>query len=407
MNTSTLALGDRSVEVRLPHAVLLDRTQPHPGVVDLPAAAASAALATPAGARSVCLVVPDRTRDARLAEVLPPLLEALARRGLDVARPDCVFASGTHAPMTADEMARALGPVAKRVRALSHDCDATTLVTLGGRTRVHPAVASADVIVVVGALSWHYLAGFGGGRKMILPGVADRATATEIHSACLTSSPPGRAPAAAMGVLDDNPLHLAIVERLRPLLPRLTGVSVVVEDGRVIDAEGGPLLEHHRQLAGRFAERRTLVCDRVYDGVVLCSGGSPYDGDLVQAHKALFAIAPVMREGGRVAWLADLGRGLGHARMREWMTTRTREEQLEALLDQFIIGEQTAWSLRSLVARYDVGLVSSLDDEEVRALGMTPLTLSSLEAFVGAGGPDVAVAPRGAAYRYVRGSAPR
>lgn len=411
MIAHALPLGDTSVEVRLYRAGLLVR----PGrrrapLVDLDAVARRAAEAIPRAARSLCLVVPDRTRDARLPDVLPPLLDALqARLGLATRAPPCVFASGTHAPMSAPEMSRALGDAAGRVRAVAHDCDAPDLVALaGGRgARVHPEVASADAIVVVGALSWHYLAGFGGGRKMLLPGVADRATATSIHEACLTRNPPGRAPAARTGVLDGNPLHEAIVTRLSALLPKAAGLSVVVDEEQIVDAEGGGLLDHHARLAERFSTPRTIYREEPLDGVVLSCGGAPYDGDLVQAHKALFAIAPLLRPGARVAWLAALPRGLGHARMHEWMTTSTPERQLQKLLDDFVIGEQTAWSLRALLARFDVGLVSSREDDEVRALGMTPLSPSDAERFVRGGGGRLALAPRGAAYRYVRGSGPR
>ncbi len=405
MRARALPVGDRSVQVRLHRAdLLVPAPSPDRPAVELERAARAAVEALPARARSVCLVVPDRTRDARLPEVLPVLLRQLRARGLLAAgRPPCVFASGTHAPMSPAEMSAALGDdVAARVRALPHDCDAADLVELEGGlgARVHPEVAQAAAIVVVGALSWHYLAGFGGGRKMLLPGVSDRATATAVHRACLVSHPPGRAPFAAHGVLDENPLHQRILERLPSLLPRSSGLSVVVEGGAVVDAEGGGLLEHHARLAARFAEARTLAREAPYDGVVLSCGGAPYDVDLVQAHKALFAIADLLREGARVAWLAELPRALGHDRMRAWMTTGTPELQLRELLKHFVIGEQTAWSLRSLIARFEVGLVSSLDDSLVRALGMTPLSPSDIEPFVRAAGGRLALAPHGAAYRY-------
>ena len=409
MTAHALPLGDTSVEVRLHCAArAVSRLVPPPRARSRPpelARAARAAVdALPDDARTVCLVVPDRTRDARLPAVLPPLLEALAARGLAAAPPPCVFASGTHAPMSVDEQRAALGDAVHAVRPLPHDCDAADLVALaGGRgARVHPEVARADAVLVVGALSWHYLAGFGGGRKMLLPGVSDRATATAVHETCLLRDPPGRDPLARPGVLDDNPLHRAIVSRLGALLPRAAGLSVVVEGGRVVDVEGGPLLEHHARLAERFRGPRTVTQEAPLDGVVLSCGGSPYDVDLVQAHKALYAIAPLLREGARVAWLASLPRGLGHARMREWLTTGTPASQLAKLLEDFVIGEQTAWSLRTLLARFEVGLVSTLDDDLVRALGMTPLAPPDVDAFVTSAGPRLAVAPHGAAYLYLR-----
>jgi len=394
-----LAFGESTITVRGGgEAVLLDSTAPVAREVDWQTLADRAVAALPSVERP-CLIVPDRTRPLPLVPALQAVRRALAQHGHDGAPLPVVFASGTHAPMSAPEMASALGGLpASDFLAIAHDCDASPLRPLAdGSTRVHEAVATAGAVVALGPLTFHYLAGFGGGRKLLLPGVADRATATAVHRACLRSAPPGRAPGAEPGVLEGNPLHRAIIARL-PGLPPMAGVTIVLDGGRLVDGEGGELLEHHARLATRFGAERTVTVDAPLDAAVVSAGGAPFDTNLVQAHKALRAVAPVLREGARVVLVARMERGLGHEGFLPWVQ-RSSAETLDRLLGSFVIGEQTAWSLRTLLDRFEVGIVSTLDDDLVRALGAVPLATSDVAAFTRARGP-VGFAPRGASRLY-------
>lgn len=394
-----------SLEIEGDVDVLVPPRAEAPTSPDLAALARRAVKALPRVPERPVLVVPDRTRNARLPDVLPPLFDALEEAGAPTDKIPCVFASGTHRPMSEAQMRAALGPLFSRVRARSHDCDAPDLVALGegpdgAPVLVAPEVASADAIIVVSAMAFHYLAGFGGGRKMLLPGVCDRRTTLAIHATCLSRDPPGRAALAAPGVLDENPLHQAIVARLSGLPPAV-GLCVVPGSEGVALAEAGSLLSHHARLAERFANDRTVTRAAPLDGVLLSAGGAPYDVDLVQAHKSLVAIAPLLRPGARVGWIARCPLGGGHDDFFSWVTSGSADEQLERLLASFHIGRQTAWSLRSLLERFEVGMLTDLSREEVARMGATVLRcVDEAWSFVRSAGPRVAVAPAGAAYVY-------
>lgn len=397
--------SDTRVGLRVPDDALILSLRPAtPTKCDMEALAERALEALGFVPRRPAILVPDRTRDADAPRAVGALLDALERRGALGRPPACVFASGTHAPMGQGEMDAILGAARARVTPVAHVAD-DELVAIGegpdgAPVHVNPAIAEADAVLVVSAMAFHYLAGFGGGRKMLLPGASDRATATAIHATCLSTEPPGRACGAAPGVLDDNPLHQAILARLRGL-PPVAGLCVVKEGGRVLDGEAGGLVEHHRALARRYASGRTVVVDAPLDGLLLSCRGAPYDVDLVQAHKALVAVAPVVRDGGRIAWLAKAPRGLGHRELAAWLTDGSADDQLERLLARFHIGRQTAWSLRSLLDRFEVGLLSELPDDEVRAMGAVPLRhVEDALVFARAGGPRFGVAPDGAAFCY-------
>lgn len=349
--------------------------------------------------RSPCLVVPDRTRPLPLAPLVRAVRDALGERGAPAARLPVVFASGTHAPMTEAEIAARLAGVdPAHVEPIAHDCERAPFVALAdGQTRVHARVAQASAVIAAGPLSFHYLAGFGGGRKLVLPGVADRATALAVHRTTLTDAPPGRTPGCEPGELGGNPMHRAIVARLAGL-PPAAGLTVVLDGDHLTDGEAGPLVAHHARAAARFAAPRTVVASGPLQAGIVSAGGAPFDGNLVQAHKALRAVAPVFAPGARVALFARLDRGLGHADFLAW-ARRPADESLARLLRVFSIGEQTAWSLRTLLDTLDVGLVSDLDDDVVRALGATPLAAADVTSFVAGRGP-VGYAPAGAARLY-------
>lgn len=356
------------------------------------ALAAGAVEALGARPKRPLLIVPDRTREIGAAELVNAVIDAL---GTEEKLP-CIFASGTHAPMSATEMAPLTTAVGGRILPLAHDCDQSTCVD-----GINAALFESDGIIALSGMSFHYLAGFGGGRKMLLPGVADRATATAVHQRSLVVGQAGRPAGVAPGCLEDNPFHQEIVARLQRTssLPPLAGICVVRSDGKFLDGEAGDLLEHHRTLSQRFCDQRTVLVDPPgYDGVFV-TAPPPTDATLVQAHKALLAASKVVRAGGRLALRADCARGLGHAKMRDWLkqSASVLREQLD---EQFEIGKQTAWSIKSLLEEFEVGICSALDPADLRAFGATPLQgEASCAAFLQSC-DRVAVAPQGAALRY-------
>lgn len=314
----------------------------------------------------IAVVVPDRTRDAQLPRLLPLVLQHLPHHDVEV-----VFASGTHTPMTAADMRTAAG--VSNVALHPHDCDAPALVNVGAG-HLHPVVAHADGVLLLSTLVPHYLASWGGGAKMLIPGVASRALATQLHDASFAEG--RRTPGTAAGVpLDDNPMQ----QRLRLLLqqcalPPVAGVCVVVDEGAILDVEGGALLAHHAALVDRESNRLRLIVGD--DVVALWAAPKESSGDtVVQAHKTLLSACAVLPERATVVLQAPLRRGAGHDAIDAWL--RHPAAHLATLLHQaFHISLQTAWSWRSLVERHDVVVVSALDEDDVRAFGATPMSAS-------------------------------
>ena len=130
------------------------------------------------GRRDATVVVPDATRAIQLPAVLPALLDRLRRGGIASDRITVLVACGTHPPIETGKLPELVGKLPAGVAVLQHDArDEQNLADVGStpgglQVRIHRAAAAADLLVTVGGVRHHYFAGFGGGPKMVFPGVA-------------------------------------------------------------------------------------------------------------------------------------------------------------------------------------------------------------------------------------------
>ena len=194
-----------------------------PAIDDLPAAFRRAVEEDCAGAPlkarvrpgdPITIILSDITRfwmrQDRICELLVKYLESVC----GVAPEDVVvlIALGTHRPMTESELETLASPyVYARCRVVNHDCDAKDLADVGvtrygNRVEVNPLAVGRKVITVGGAVH-HLMAGYGGGRKSILPGICSRATIRRNHSMALDPDAPRSSPRVGSGRLTGNPIH--------------------------------------------------------------------------------------------------------------------------------------------------------------------------------------------------------
>lgn len=375
-----------------------------------PAAAVAGALGRPLGSPAlasfvepgdrVAIVVPDATRYAAPEIVVPPILEAVRRAGASAI--EIRIANGTHRRSTPEERVRLAGGVTD-VPVGDRDCDDPEAhEALGkapglGTVRVDRAVARADKLVLVGAVSFHYLAGFGGGGKLLAPGCADRATARAIRRRCLADPGPGRHPAARPGVLDGNPLQAAIADVLA-LAPPAFLVQVALQRGRrPAGIFAGDPREAHQAAAAFHHRWQARAVGGAADLVIASAGGAPYDLDLYQAHKALEAACLAVRPGGTVILAAACPEGAGSAAFAASLAWGDLAAHENALRAEFDIASHTALALRRKTASARCILVADgVDPALARGLGFVPA--ASLHEALALAGPAerVLVLPEGA-----------
>jgi nickel-dependent lactate racemase len=384
-----LPYGDGSVSVDIPDGVRVevvrppsvDRIADERGVVE-------AALDRPVGAaplserargcRRVVIVVPDGSRPARTTLVVPVVLGRLAAAGVPDAAISIVVGGGIHTPPAEAERAALVGAdVARRLAVVAPSADdaeqyaALPAAAALPRARVHRSLVESDLVVLTGAVAPHYLAGFSGGAKGLVPGCADRDTVLAAHRLTLdaTVAPDGSV-RPLLGRPEGNPFAAALL-RVARTLPSLYLVNVGLADGRVVHAAAGEVGAAHeaawREHRARLASPRPEPADLVVAGL-----GAPRDRDLLQSHKALVVAAEAAKPGAPIVWLAHARDGAGHAQFLPWFEAGKPPRHLAALRRDFHPYGLTAYALRWKAARHPVHVVSTMPADALRPLGLLP-----------------------------------
>lgn len=331
------------------------------------------------GARRVHLIVPDGTRAAGAAALVGAAVRALGRGGVTPERVAAVFALGLHRPPTPAERASVLGAWHGRLAIV--DCrpdDEGDRLDRGATSLGTPVLLSrraleADLLVLVGSIGFHYFAGFTGGRKAILPGIAAAESIRANHLRVLGPAGAGRDPRVRPGALDGNPVHLDMDEAAARVGPGFLINSVVGDDGRIVAAFAGHWRQAHRAGCDWVAARRAVTVTEPRPIVVASAGGHPRDLNLVQAHKALEHAQAAVAPGGALVLAAACAEGAGDPRFGAWMRWRDDLEEFQRRLRAgYEVYGQTAFALACKLARFRIVLVSHLPAELALAMGLVP-----------------------------------
>lgn len=343
------------------------------------------------GRRRVGLVVPDGTRPLPV-ELLEALLDEL--RGHEVI---VRVANGTHRRTTPDEHRRLLGRHAGQVPIgdRSADDEAAHARLPDTSWAIDAEAARCDALVLLGPTSFHYLAGFGGGGKLIAPGLSDRRTANFVHEACLADGG-GRHPLSRAGQLEDNPLRARLEQVCALAPPQLYVIPVLDSAYRTVALFAGERLQAFEASSRWLLAHYGVACQRA-STVIACAGGAPYDQDFVQAHKAWEMATRVAKPDGTIVWVAQCPEGLPDRHRAFLARHRTAAAMEQSLRAQFDIAAHTVWAARLKAERQRVVAVTGMDPALVEALGMEPA--ASLEEALGRVPlDDVAVLPHGARF---------
>lgn len=359
-------------------------------VVADPAAEVRRALARPIGSATlgdclragdrVTILVSDRTRPSGTEWFFGPILDEILQAGVDRDNVTVLFARGIHRAQTRDEQERILGSAPPPgVRLVDHDAyDSAKLVDVGSTSRgtpvrLHRLVVEANLRVVTGTASFHYFAGFGGGRKAIFPGTAAAESIAANHLRVLHPTRSGRASGVTAGRLTGNPVHEDLEEAALLAGESFLFNTVLSPEKELLAAFAGDLRLAHRAACDFYARAFSAPIERKHAAVVVSAGGHPRDVDFIQSHKALEYAAHALDEGGRMVALAACGDGLGSDHFARWLGRGSIEETERELRRNYQVYGQTALSTLWKARRFRISLRSSLDDALVRSMGMEPV----------------------------------
>ena len=354
-----------------------------PGVQD-EAAAIRDALAHPIGSAAladivhpgerVAILVNDITRLTRTDLFLPPVIDTLNRAGIPDSDIFIVFALGIHRPQTEAERKLILGgDLHARIRNFDHIAsDEENLVNVGttrfGNTvQINRHVWEADRVILTGEIMYHLIAGYSGGRKSLVPGVAGWRTTTFNHNMIFD-------PACRSGLLEGNPAHEDLLEACYLFNPDFMLNVVLSPDGKLLRVVAGHFDLAHREGCRTVDLALSADIDAPYDLLIASAGGAPLDIDIRQAHKGLENACRALKPGGTMVFYAECANGTGHPRVADYAWAYDGFEAMEAALRaHFEVGGHKAYWLARLGAWYDIHLVSRLDPALVRRFGFTPV----------------------------------
>jgi lactate racemase len=344
--------------------------------------------------QSALIVVSDATRATGSAQIVHLVVRRLIQAGIEPGAIAVIFATGIHRPVTPEEKLQLLTPfIVQRIRVFDHDAsDSAAMIDLGStnqgtRVMVNRLLKDFDHVIVVGAIGFHYFAGFTGGRKSICPGLAWATTIEATHMLAMDFENGGRRQGVATGRLDGNAVHEEC-ERIAEMLKPSFSINSVVDDrGRPVKLYTGHWRESHRQGCLQYLSDHAVEIPEKRDLVIASCGGSPYDINLIQAHKTLDMASYACREGGSIILLAECREGLGRPDFLKWFRESDSSALEARLRGEYEVNGQTAWALLTKAERFRIFLVSELPADSVRVMRMTAST--SLEEALAEARSDV------------------
>jgi nickel-dependent lactate racemase len=261
--------------------------------------------------KHILIITSDHTRPMPSHITMPLLLDQL-RQGSTDAEIRILIATGTHRPMQENEIRRRFGDrIADEETLINHICEDKENIVFkgilpsGGELWLNALVDWSDLLIAEGFVEPHFFAGFSGGRKSVLPGIAGRQSIFYNHNAAFIGHPLAR-----QGSLEGNPLHKDMLYAAEAAGLRFI-LNVLLDSGTRIAAAyaGEPHAAHAAACADCLA--RTGVPRVEADIVITSNGGYPLDQNVYQSVKGMTSAEACVRNGGVIILCAALGDGAG------------------------------------------------------------------------------------------------
>jgi nickel-dependent lactate racemase len=281
----------------------------------------------------ILIITSDHTRPVPSKLTLPLILSEIRSENPE-AEIKILIATGMHRPITRDEIIEKFGnEIAKKEDLNIHNSEDKKSMTFkgllpsGGELWVNSLVDWADFIIAEGFIEPHFFAGFSGGRKSILPGIASKETVMYNHNAEFIASSLSRA-----GTLKDNPVHKDMVYAAKVCGLKFILNVVLNSRKEVIRAFAGDWIKAH-EAGCSFVMELAQVKPKPSDIVITSNGGYPLDQNIYQAVKGMTSAESCVKKGGIIIMAASCTDGHGGQAFYEYFAkSKTVREVTERIL---------------------------------------------------------------------------
>ena len=356
--------------------------------------------------QNVVLIASDHTRPVPSKRIVPKMLREI-RKGNPRAEITILIATGCHRGTTEQELIEKFGEeIVRRERILVHDCEKDEemvhLGTLpsGGELMINRIAAEADLLVAEGFIEPHFFAGFSGGRKSVLPGVASKRTVYANHCSKFLADPRSRA-----GILEGNPIHKDMVFAARKAKLAFICNVAINQKQEIIGAFCGDAEGAH-EAGVRFV--RELCESRIEEEteiVITSNNGYPLDQNAYQAVKGISTAESAVKQDGVIIMLAKCEDGIGgDSFYQTFQRDRSAAHILECIeqvpQDQTIADQWQSQVFARVLKKAHVILISDLTKDQTSALHMEKAAdlesaIAQADAYLGHRNGRIVVIPEG------------
>ncbi len=326
--------------------------------------------------KNVVIIASDHTRPVPSKIIMPQMLKEI-RKGSPDADITILIATGCHRGTTKDELIDKFGEeIVENENIVIHDCVNSKLVSLGtlpggGELIINDIAANADFLCAEGFIEPHFFAGFSGGRKSVLPGIASRNTVLANHCADFVGHPNSRT-----GILEGNPIHTDMLFAAKTAKLQFIVNVVLGANKEILHAVAGDCDLAH-QAGVKFLNSYAQVDAIPADIAISTNGGYPLDQNVYQAPKGMTAAEATVKEDGVVIMLASSIDGHGGKSFYDTFKNEPSNEVLEKQFaattpDKTIPDQWQAQVMVRILQKHKVIYISELDDQMVRDFHMIP-----------------------------------
>lgn len=324
----------------------------------------------------VVIVISDITRPTPNHKLIPWLIEELPH--VPIENITIINGLGTHRDQTRDEFIAMLGEnIVDTVRIINHHCHEKSELShlgtssFGCEVYLNKEYVEADFRIVTGFIEPHFFAGFSGGPKGIMPGIAGIETILTFHNAKMIGHPE-----ATWGKLDNNPLQQMTREVNSFCKPDFL-LNVALDGNKnITDVFAGELVEAHAKGCSYVKEQAMVKCEKRFDVVITTNAGYPLDQNLYQAVKGMDAARMIVKKEGTIICAAECSEGMPeHGNFVKILQMRNSPKELLKMINEpsFQMFDQWEAQRLAMIQEWaDVYLYSLLPEESIRIANLKP-----------------------------------
>ena len=324
---------------------------------------------------NVCVVISDSTRKIPSSIILEALMVVFDELNILDDNIKILIANGMHRKCAPNEIKEMVGKeVLFRYDIINHDAkDDQNLEYLGETSLNSPIYLSstyleASIKIITGLVEPHFFAGFSGGRKAIIPGIAGKDTILANHSADNIKSPNAR-----FGVLKNNPVYTDADEvlKMKKIRPDFM-INVCINQEHQISK----LFSGSHRIYNELVQYQEKICfhpiSELYDVVITGNGGYPLDQNLYQAVKSMTIGEMAVKEGGTIISVNECRDGIGLPSFEKQINLELTPDEIHKSIIEGKLNAadqlQTQILIR-ILSKADIYVISSLEPEKLGNIG--------------------------------------